>query len=173
MKNPKDDKPRTFLKDKPYPLIGYMCEPDMVEDGEDGHWDAYITSHDPTGANLAWLNPIKMIEYSAYEKANERANYNAGKLIELEQKIAQLEAEQKAFEKDAVKQYDKDQTEINRLRNVLAKSRIEQQEEIDRLREALEFYANKDNWDDDQFTPTVWDDGAVDLGKRARKALGK
>lgn len=40
-----------------------------------------------------------------------------------------------------------------------------------RLREALEFYANKENWDDD-FTPTIWDDGNVDLGSRARKALG-
>lgn len=39
-----------------------------------------------------------------------------------------------------------------------------------RLRETLEFYADKENWDDD-FTPTIWDDGSVDLGKRANQAL--
>ncbi len=37
--------------------------------------------------------------------------------------------------------------------------------------EALGFYADKDNWDTDQFSPTIWDDGAIDLGKRAKKAL--
>lgn len=43
---------------------------------------------------------------------------------------------------------------------------------IAELVRALEFYADKDNWDDD-FTPTVWDDGQVDLGDRARAALEK
>jgi hypothetical protein len=38
-------------------------------------------------------------------------------------------------------------------------------------REALEFYADRDNWDTDDFSPTIWDDGAIDLGKRAQDAL--
>lgn len=41
-------------------------------------------------------------------------------------------------------------------------------------REALEFYADKDNWDEENGlgqTPSCWDGGAVDLGDRARKAL--
>lgn len=37
--------------------------------------------------------------------------------------------------------------------------------------EALEFYADKTNWDDDYMIPTIWDDGNIDLGKRACKAL--
>lgn len=36
--------------------------------------------------------------------------------------------------------------------------------------EAIGFYADKDNWDDDQFTPTVWDDGKVDMGDKSREA---
>lgn len=41
---------------------------------------------------------------------------------------------------------------------------------LERAMAALEFYADRDNWDED-FTPTVWDDGNVDLGNRARAAL--
>lgn len=36
---------------------------------------------------------------------------------------------------------------------------------------ALEFYSDKDNWDDDQFIPTVWDNGNIDMGRRARECL--
>ncbi|MBC7737353.1 MAG: hypothetical protein H7245_09090 [Candidatus Saccharibacteria bacterium] len=39
--------------------------------------------------------------------------------------------------------------------------------------EALKFYADKDNWDDDPFCPTVWNDGQLDMGKIAREALEK
>lgn len=37
----------------------------------------------------------------------------------------------------------------------------------------VEFYADKENWDDDSFTPTCWDDGQIDLGERARAYLEK
>ena len=40
--------------------------------------------------------------------------------------------------------------------------------------EALEFYANKDNWDEENSlgqTPSCWDSGSVDLGLRAMSAL--
>jgi hypothetical protein len=47
------------------------------------------------------------------------------------------------------------------------------QSENQRLREALEFYANLENWDTNYTTPTIWDDGDVDLGRRARQALGQ
>lgn len=36
---------------------------------------------------------------------------------------------------------------------------------------SLEFYANRDNWDDDLYCPTIWDDGGIDLGRQAQKAL--
>lgn len=39
--------------------------------------------------------------------------------------------------------------------------------------QTLEFYADKDNWDDDKFTPTIWDNGNIDLGNRARALLAK
>ncbi len=42
--------------------------------------------------------------------------------------------------------------------------------ELAKARGTLAFYADKENWDDD-FTPTVWDDGKVDLGNKAREAL--
>lgn len=43
--------------------------------------------------------------------------------------------------------------------------------EIEKFRKALEFYADKENWDLHEMTPTIWDDGAVDCGNRARIAL--
>lgn len=42
---------------------------------------------------------------------------------------------------------------------------------LKKYRDALKLYANKHNWDDDPF-PTLWDNGDLDVGKRARKALG-
>lgn len=45
---------------------------------------------------------------------------------------------------------------------------------VDRLEDALKFYADKDNWDEENAlgqTPSCWDDGHVDLGNRARQAL--
>jgi len=48
------------------PLIGYMILEDYAEDMSD--WSGQITGpQDPTGANLAWESPIKMIECSAYD----------------------------------------------------------------------------------------------------------
>lgn len=41
------------------------------------------------------------------------------------------------------------------------------------LVEALEFYADIENWDDDKFNPTVWDDGNIDMGKKAMIALAE
>lgn len=46
-----------------------------------------------------------------------------------------------------------------------------QEDKIKKLRTALEFYANRENWDDDKFCPTVWNDGNIDIGKVARQAL--
>lgn len=44
--------------------------------------------------------------------------------------------------------------------------------EVQKLRAALEFYADKENWDAENVSPTVWEDGDIDLGARARAALG-
>lgn len=52
------------------PKIGYMVIDDYDEDYS--NWDGQITFPDPTGANLHWLNPIKMIEYTAYEALQEQ-----------------------------------------------------------------------------------------------------
>ena len=46
-------------------LIGWMILEDHTEDMS--HWSGVISYPDPTGANLAWENPTKMIEYAAYE----------------------------------------------------------------------------------------------------------
>ena len=55
---------------KPSPIIGFMIVEDYDEDFS--HWDGVITYPDPTGANLAWEKPTKMIEYSAYEQVKEQ-----------------------------------------------------------------------------------------------------
>lgn len=55
------------------PLIGWMILEDHCEDMSD--WSGVISFPDPTGANLAWENPTKMIEHRAFEKLrkeNER-----------------------------------------------------------------------------------------------------
>jgi hypothetical protein len=39
--------------------------------------------------------------------------------------------------------------------------------------EALDFYGDKDNWDLGHPSPTCWDDGDIDIGRRAEKALAK
>lgn len=60
-------------------FVGYMIfeswtENDSGKPDPNEEWDGVITGpSDPTGANLAWLNPIKMIEYSALTAAEERA----------------------------------------------------------------------------------------------------
>ena len=46
-------------------------------------------------------------------------------------------------------------------------------EKLALARECLEFYADKDNWDMEEMSPTIWDDGDIDCGKRARAALEK
>ena len=49
------------------PLIGWM----IMESHDDdlSNWDGVITYPDPTGANLAWENPTKMIEFNEHERA--------------------------------------------------------------------------------------------------------
>lgn len=48
------------------PLVGYMILEDYCEDMS--HWSGMITGPtNPAGANLAWENPIKMIEHCAYD----------------------------------------------------------------------------------------------------------
>jgi len=54
------------VKEPREPLVGYMIFEDWLEDMSD--WSGQITGPgDPTGANLAWESPIKMIEHSAYD----------------------------------------------------------------------------------------------------------
>lgn len=51
--------------------------------------------------------------------------------------------------------------------SILAKRQLEIYEK------ALAFYADQENWDDDQFNPTIWLDGNIDMGACARDALAK
>lgn len=44
-------------------------------------------------------------------------------------------------------------------------------ESLEKAIDALEFYADKENWDDDKFNPTIWDNGKIDLGDCARTCL--
>lgn len=64
---------------------------------------------------------------------------------------------------------DKLDEEVAAMESALALER----EKVKVLREAVEFYEDKDNWDDDQFSPTIWDNGKIDMGDRAREALAK
>lgn len=53
------------------PLVGWMIIEDYVEDYSE--WDGAIACPDPTGANLAWESPIKMIEHAAYTELMQEA----------------------------------------------------------------------------------------------------
>lgn len=35
------------------------------------------------------------------------------------------------------------------------------------------FYADKENWDDEEFIPTIWDNDKIDLGDKAREFLSE
>ncbi len=52
------------------PLIGWMILEGCCEDMS--AWDGVISYPDPTGANLAWENTTKMIEFSAYDALREQ-----------------------------------------------------------------------------------------------------
>lgn len=54
------------------PLIGWMILEDYCDDMSD--WSGVITYPDPTGANLSWENPTKMIEYSAFEQMKRESD---------------------------------------------------------------------------------------------------
>lgn len=61
------------LSERPI-LIGYVALESWAEDYSD--WDGHITGPvNPKGANLAWQNPIEMIEKRAYDAALARAEY--------------------------------------------------------------------------------------------------
>lgn len=53
-------------------LLGYVALESWAEDFSE--WDGIITGpHNPKGANLAWQDPIEMIEKRAYDEAFARA----------------------------------------------------------------------------------------------------
>lgn len=52
------------------PLIGWMIFEEYCDDYSE--WSGVITYPDPTGANLAWQDPVKMIEKSAYDALEQR-----------------------------------------------------------------------------------------------------
>lgn len=61
--------------------------------------------------------------------------------------------------------------EITKIANARVQPLLEA---IEVLKAALYFYEDKDNWDEENplgQTPSCWDDGAVDLGNRAKEAL--
>lgn len=44
---------------------------------------------------------------------------------------------------------------------------------VEKFETALKFYADRENWDDNKFCPTIWNDGNPDVGKAAREALAE
>ena len=54
----------------PFKRKGMMS---IESQSEDGEWDAYATSEDATGANLAWLDPIKIAVVADDEAVIPRA----------------------------------------------------------------------------------------------------
>ena len=44
-------------------------------------------------------------------------------------------------------------------------------ESYERSLEVVSFYGDKENWDMEDMSPTIWDDGQIDCGKRAREFL--
>lgn len=65
------------------PLIGWMIFESATDDNSE--WEGVITYPDPTGANIAWESPIKMIEHSAYEALQvELREANAATQTELD-----------------------------------------------------------------------------------------
>lgn len=57
--------PKKLPPERPV-LIGYVALEEWAEDFSD--WSGYITGPDnPVGANLAWQDPIQMIEMKAYD----------------------------------------------------------------------------------------------------------
>ena len=51
--------------DKNNPLIGFMIIEDSTDDLTE--WSGHITFPNPRGANLAWLNPVEMIDKRAFD----------------------------------------------------------------------------------------------------------
>ena len=74
----------------PQSLIGWMIIEDYCEDYSD--WSGQITYPDPTGANLAWQSPIKMIEHSAYEVAQADIAHLLSEYDRLQATVEKLKA---------------------------------------------------------------------------------
>lgn len=74
------------MKEPREPLVGYMIFEDWLEDMSD--WSGQITGPgDPTGANLAWESPIKMIEHSAYESLRSQLDVAVKALDEIDRDL--------------------------------------------------------------------------------------
>lgn len=191
----RDSLKKTHTPEKPRdPFIGYMALEGWTED-ENGKpdlkadWDGVITGpHDPTGANLAWQNPIKMIEHSAYnsliEQLNDlKADHSAlqSKLAEKDTELDQAKAEIERLKDTpggkriygALNELEKEREKNRRLREALAEDR-------ERLREALGFY--EDGWVERRarihasgYIEKVWRNKGCDLdhGTKAREALAE
>lgn len=71
------------------PLVGYMIIEDYTDDYSD--WSGQIAFPNPKGANIAWLNPIEMIEKSY---ADQREAELIGLLKEAAQIITNLDNDQ-------------------------------------------------------------------------------
>lgn len=44
---------------------------------------------------------------------------------------------------------------------------------LEEMKEALEFYQDQDRWDTENISPTIWNDGNIDLGDTAKACLAK
>lgn len=117
-----------IMSDKPSePLIGWMIFEECCEDMS--QWDGVISYPDPTGANLAWEAPIKMIEKSAYDALKaEQQKDEAGmrefqfKFIAADHELRRITAERDSIIQsltEAKRQRDEFNVERDRYRAAL------------------------------------------------------
>ncbi len=124
------------------PLVGWMILEDHADDLS--HWDGVIAFPNPTGANLAWESPTKMIEFSAFEAEKKRADKwekiaqrNGGAYEDCVKERCELKAEVERL-KEVIK-HDTDkiggayEAELSTLRSQLEATR----NEMDKLRVAI------------------------------------
>ncbi|WP_374029803.1 hypothetical protein [Bdellovibrio bacteriovorus] len=143
------------------PLIGFMIIEDSTDDLTE--WSGHITFPNPRGANLAWLNPVEMIDKRAFDAVVKERDDLRARVGELEKdydaaiKIGQHFLKQKDTEiqkwkahfdvkrgvcDELIKEIGEKNVEIELLRttkSAMSDVLDSKDQEIQRLREAIQF----------------------------------
>lgn len=166
----------------PSPLVGWMILEDYCEDMS--QWDGVISFPDPTGANLAWENPIKMIEHKAYDALKaELADVceSFDEMQKLSQQSFQLGLDHCREQREQLKRdLASARAELAEAKAHLfeweqgATGQIEKEnallkQQLSEMRECLEFYAMKRLYVNIGVASDLYDDS----GAKARELLSK